>query len=411
MDQLHQLDPVNLSSASVDSDRVNLLRKGPSFCPTPKDINWQSVYDDLEIFEARLRSAAFFIDSNPDENLTVPSHLPRVPKDKKWKPPTSRYPELELFLANVRRDLINPENIRQARDNLSKRERVALKELRNDSNVVIRIQDKGSRFVLIDGKEYEEKMFGQLNNQLHYKTLQSDPTSKHLASVDSWCSKWLGKGEISPEVAKWVLNKEAKPGVAFGNIKTHKAGNPLRLITSCCGTAIENLSAFTEFYLQPLARNLPSFIKDTTDLLNKIEDLNKSGPFPTGTLLVSWDVVSMFPNIDNKLGLTAVRKALNARVNKFPSTTCILEAVKICLKSNHSVFKENFFLQIHGTAMGPKNACSYADLAMGEIDLKAKFSGPLKPSLWWRYRDDVFDLWQQGLPALHQFTDYINSSY
>ena len=369
------------------------------------------MYDDLEIFEARLRTAAFFIDSNPDENLTVHSHLPRVPKDKKWKPPTSRYPELELFLANVRRDLINPENIRQARDNISKKERAALKELKNDSDVVICIQDKGSRFVLIDAKENEEKMFGQLNNQLHYKSLQSDPTSKHLAQVDSWCSKWLGKGEISTEVAKWVLNKEAKPGVAFGNIKTHKTGNPLRLITSCCGTAIENLSAFTEFYLQPLARKLPSFLKDTTDLLNKIEDLNKSGPFPTGTLLVSWDVVSMFPNIDNKLGLNAVRKALNARENKFPSTTCILEAVKICLKSNHSVFKENFFLQIHGTAMGPKNACSYADLAMGEIDLKAKFSGPIKPSLWWRYRDDVFDLWQQGLPALHQFTDYINSLY
>ena len=61
--------------------------------------------------------------------------------------------------------------------------------------------------------------------------------------------------------------------------------------------------------------------------------------------------------------------------------------------------------------MGPKNACRYADLAMGEIDLRAKFSGPIKPSLWWRYRHDVFDLWQQGLPALHQFTDYINSLY
>ena len=47
----------------------------------------------------------------------------------------------------MRRDLINPENIRQARDNLSKKERAALKELKNDSNVVIRIQDKGSRFV------------------------------------------------------------------------------------------------------------------------------------------------------------------------------------------------------------------------------------------------------------------------
>ena len=225
---------------------------------------------------------------------------------------------------------------------------------------MIRIQDKGSWFVLIDEKEYEEKCL----------------VSSTISYIINLCNR-----------------------------------NPLRLITSCCGTAIENLSAFTEFHLQPLARKLPSFIKDTTDLLNKIEHLNKSGPFPTGTSLVSWNVVSCFFNIDNKLGLTAIRKALNARENKFPSTTCILEAVKICLKSNHSVFKENLFLQIHGTAMGPNNDCGYVDLAMGEIDLKAKFSGPIKLSLWWRYRDDAFDLWQQGLPTLHQFTDYINSLY
>lgn len=61
--------------------------------------------------------------------------------------------------------------------------------------------------------------------------------------------------------------------------------------------------------------------------------------------------------------------------------------------------------------MGPKNVCSYADLAMGEIDFQAKFSGPIKPALWWRYSDDVFDLWQQGLPALHEFTEFINSLY
>ena len=47
----------------------------------------------------------------------------------------------------------------------------------------------------------------------------------------------------------------------------------LILITSCCGTAIERLSAFTEFYLKPLAQTLPSFVKDTTDLINKIQTL------------------------------------------------------------------------------------------------------------------------------------------
>ena len=85
---------------------------------------------------------------------------------------------MNYFLANVRRDLINPENIRQASDNLSQKEQAALKELKN-SNVVIRIQDKGSRFVLIDEKDYEEKMFGQLNNQLYYKSLQSDLSIWH----------------------------------------------------------------------------------------------------------------------------------------------------------------------------------------------------------------------------------------
>ena len=34
-----------------------------------------------------------------------------------------------------------------------------------------------------------------------------------------------------------------------------------------------------------------------------------------------------------------------------------------------------------------------------------------KPLLWWRYRDDIFDLWKQGLSALNAFTDYINTLY
>ena len=74
------------------------------------------------------------------------------------------------------------------------------------------------------------------------------------------------------------------------------------------------ISAFTEFYLKPLTQNLPSFVKDTTDLINKIQTFNsEKGPLPPGCLLVSWDVVAMFPNIDNNLGISAVRKALDSR--------------------------------------------------------------------------------------------------
>ena len=82
--------------------------------------------------------------------------------------------------------------------------------------------------------------------------------------------------------------------------------------------------------------------------------------------------------------------------------------MKICLEHNNSVFANEHYLQIHRTAMGPKNACSYADLAMGIIDEQVK-TGEIKPNLWWRYRDDIFDLWTLGMDKLVEFTEFINS--
>ena len=71
-------------------------------------------------------------------------------------------------------------------------------------------------------------------------------------------------------------------------------------------------------------------------------------------VVASWGVVSMFPKIVNNLALGAVQKMLDARDIILPSTNCILEAVKNCLRNNHSVFSGKHYLQIHGTAMGPK---------------------------------------------------------
>ena len=78
----------------------------------------------------------------------------------------------------------------------------------------------------------------------------------------------------------------------------------------------------------------------------------------------------MFPNIDNNIGISAVRKALDSRSVKFPSTDCIVEAIEICLQTNNCQLFGINFVQKHGTATGPQNACSYADLAMGLVDEK-----------------------------------------
>ena len=89
---------------------------------------------------------------------------------------------------------------------------------------------------------------------------------------------------------------------------------------------------------------------------------------------------------------------------------CIIEALEICLKKNCSTYRGQFWLQKNGTAMGPKNSCSYADIVAENIDKKVLESKALYPELrsWFRFRDDTFALWRGTVERLHaQFFQYI----
>lgn len=66
----------------------------------------------------------------------------------------------------------------------------------------MRIQDKGSRFVILGKDHYISKMHSQLDNPLHYSELSSDPSVSHVSLVKGWGQIWLGEGQIGPEIAK-----------------------------------------------------------------------------------------------------------------------------------------------------------------------------------------------------------------
>ena len=97
-------------------------------------------------------------------------------------------------------------------------------------------------------------------------------------------------------------NRDAKPGKMYGMIKTHKTSNPARVITSGCGTAVENISIFVEKYLYKEVQHIDTQIKDTPHMLSIIDDINESNVLNDRCILVSFDVVNMFPSIDNKSG-------------------------------------------------------------------------------------------------------------
>ena len=88
------------------------------------------------------------------------------------------------------------------------------------------------------------------------------------------------------------------PWKIYGLVKTHKVNYPVRVITSGCNTATKNLSVYIEHLLYELSRSLPSKIKDSYDLSDMINNINNMF-LPTSTVLLSFDIFNMFPNIDN----------------------------------------------------------------------------------------------------------------
>ena len=78
-----------------------------------------------------------------------------------------------------------------------------------------------------------------------FNILSSDPSLSFYRLVNDWGDKWVGIGEITQPLLDYTLNVNPRPGKNYGLIETHKANNPIRLITSANGTAVENLSLFT----------------------------------------------------------------------------------------------------------------------------------------------------------------------
>ena len=185
-------------------------------------------------------------------------------------------------------------------------------------------------------------------------------------------------------------------------------GVPGRPVISNCGYLTENISSFLDYHLQPLAKKVKSYLKDTNDFLRKLRDLPA---LPKDTLLCTIDVVGLYPNIPHSDGLDAIRKALDQRIDKNISTESLLDLAECVIKNNIFEHNNRFFKQKQGTAIGTKMAPPYAILFMADLEEKFLESSPLKPYVWWRYIDDIFLIWEHGKENFLKFLDSLNNCH
>ena len=138
--------------------------------------------------------------------------------------------------------------------------------------------------------------------------------------VDKSNSSFKGikrKGCIFDRILKYFTN-EFKRATNLGRFyllpKIHKRleNVPGRPVISNCGAPTEKASEFLNFHLKSIMQNGASYYKDSNNFKSKIKNIN----IPHDALLVTADVVGLYPNIPHEVGLSALREALDKRTRK-----------------------------------------------------------------------------------------------
>ena len=120
----------------------------------------------------------------------------------------------------------------------------------------------------------------------------------HIKKVKEWADKWKDRGDIIKAWHDYIISEEAQSRKNSTLQKTHREENRIRLLTTGCNMAIENFSRFIEKICATLTNKIDAMMNDTEHLLQMIDNIN-ANECPNDTILVSFDIVNMFPNIDN----------------------------------------------------------------------------------------------------------------
>ena len=279
----------------------------------------------------------------------------------KFKPkstfnPRNKDAAIEIYLSSLEEKLMSIEIPKDKYNNLTREERGALFDLKNDKTIVIKGADK--------------------------------------------------RGDLSADNIKYFMVKDPKFARFSLLPKIHKRleNVPGRPVISNCGFYTENISAFLDFHLQSLAREVKAYIKDTNDFLKKLRSLTN---LPNGIILCSVDVVGLYPNIPHDEGLSALQKILELRREKKVSTSTLVELAEVVLKNNVFTFGKKTLKQLRGTAIGTKFAPPNSILFMAELEEEILREVELNPYLWWRYIDDIFFIWEHGEENLKEFIDVL----
>ena len=415
---------LNLSRHKLNDNEYSLLAKGLKFIPSPKQKNIKRrILKDFDEFARKLRCKYHF-------DTGAVSKLHPFRKSSGYQPPTTCN-ELEQYIDKTKLELSSI-TTKTLRDNLVNSERNALSSLKNNSNIVIKKADKSNTIVIMDRDQYISEAERQLLSK-HYLQVEK-PDLQHLHDlIQKRIIEMHARGSIDKDTLRFL--KEQKPLFECGNFyllpKIHKIQDnvrnallndlcsirrlpPGRPIIAQCNTPTRKIGAYCDYFLIPIVQKQSTYIKDTTDFINKIESLQ----LPTDALLITYDVTSMYTNMEFEELLNAVKHAYtNANKSNLdiqhPDVGDLIFLLRCVLENNYFEFDGKYYKQIIGCSMGAIPSPEISDMRMYEITryIESQFQYSNKILFHGRFRDDGFIIFDGSKEEILKFFDISNNCH
>ncbi|CAJ0936692.1 unnamed protein product [Ranitomeya imitator] len=375
-------------------------------------VDWLQLTLDLQHFFRSIKLKEWFSHNTVEEhdlNSELNLKCVELKKKKSNFVPSSCPIAIEAFVLAVNGDIDNlkKECLKKfKRPNMSKGEVEALHELSHDNEIVIKKADKGGATVVMDREDYLNEIRRQLADPEVYERLPQDPKFEIARDIKMVLEKAKDKFIIDQDLYDFLTVKFPITPVIYILPKIHKSlvHPPGRPIVSGSDSIFSNIGIFLD---NPIAGRAESFLRDTTDFLNKIKEVSILGE----VLLASFDVTSLYTSIDHARGLEAVSQKLLSTHFSSDAREFIMELLKLVFTKNYFLFGDSFYLQLRGTAMGANMAPAYANIVMSVLEEDFVYVSHHfgLVAAWWRYIDDVFLIWTGTEELLHDFNKYLNT--
>ncbi|XP_043929643.1 chromodomain-helicase-DNA-binding protein 4-like [Protopterus annectens] len=264
------------------------------------------------------------------------------------------HPLLDVYSKITENDIYSHfENTRNVKhkQNLSFNHRVALKDLRHDTTLVIRPADKGGPIVLMDSLDYNRRMGILLGETSSYLKIGLDMVKEKTLQVHYMLDELLASGSIMKELYDYFRVINPLIPIIQGLPKVHKSTSdpPMRPIVAGQGWVTEPFSIFIEYHLRPLVNKNKFILRDSKQFLLDLYDYMKKLEDDAHYILVTLDVVSLFTMIPNDLGVQHIQEYLKNHSGftnvKIDFIALLLETV---LLNNVFMFGDDIFLQKDG---------------------------------------------------------------